>query len=269
MSAVDSPRRPAARPTARGSLVALYRLLLRTQITVPRLLGIAALGALSIVIGVFARWDSDPAQAATDAVSSYGLGLVVPLAALWLGTSAIGDLVEDRLLVYLWLKPVPRWQLPAAAVLATASVVVPLAALPVAATALVAGAGDVALPALLAASLAGLAYAGVFVAARLLVSARGVVGARVRAPVGERRCQPRRGLGSVHRRRLGELDPRDRARRGRDALGGLGCRRVRRAPGGGTRRLAGRDVALPPMPTSIEPATRSSARGASAAARDR
>ena len=59
----------------------------------------------------------------------------------------------------------PRWQLPAAAVLATASVVVPLAALPVAATALVAGAGDVALPALLAASLAGFAYAGVFVAA--------------------------------------------------------------------------------------------------------
>ena len=98
-------------------------------------------------------------------MSSYGLGLVVPLAALWLGTSAIGDLVEDRLLVYLWLKPVPRWQLPAAAVLATASVVVPLAALPVAATALVAGAGDVVLPALLAASLAGFAYAGVFVAA--------------------------------------------------------------------------------------------------------
>ena len=96
-----------------------------------------------------------------------GLGLVVPLAALWLGTAAIGDLVEDRLLVYLWLKPVPRWQLPAAAVLATASVVVPLAALPVAATALVAGAGDVALPALLAASLAGFAYAGVFVAAGL------------------------------------------------------------------------------------------------------
>ncbi|MGI8886510.1 MAG: hypothetical protein ACR2G9_06310 [Gaiellaceae bacterium] len=100
-----------------------------------------------------------------DAISSYGLALVIPLAALWLGTSAIGDLVDDRLLVYLWLKPVSRWQLPAAAVLATASVVVPLAALPVAATALVAGAGDVTLPALLAGSLASFAYAGLFVAA--------------------------------------------------------------------------------------------------------
>lgn len=165
MNAVDVSPRLAVRPRTLASLGALYRLLLRTQITIARILGIAALGGLSVVLGVFSRWDSDPAQAATDAISSYGLALVVPLATLWLGTSAIGDLVDDRLLVYLWLKPVSRWQLPAAAVLATASVVVPLAALPVAATALVAGAGDLALPALLAASLAGLAYAGVFVAA--------------------------------------------------------------------------------------------------------
>ena len=155
MSTVDTSL--AARPRTRVSLSALYRLLLRTQLTIARVLGIAALGGLSVVLGVFSRWDSDPGQAAADAISSYGLALVIPLAALWLGTSAIGDLVDDRLLVYLWLKPVSRWQLPAAAVLATASVVVPLAALPVAATALVAGAGDVTLPALLAGSLAGFA----------------------------------------------------------------------------------------------------------------
>ena len=149
------------------SLGALYRLLLRTQITVARVLGIAALSGLAVLLGLFSRWDSDPAQAAADATAAYGLALVVPLATLWLGTAAIGDLVEDRLLVYLWLKPVPRWQLPAAAILATASVLVPLTALPVAATALAAGAVEVAPAALLAASLAGLAYAGVFVAAGL------------------------------------------------------------------------------------------------------
>jgi ABC-2 type transport system permease protein len=165
MSAADPAVAVPVRPGTLATLLALYRLLLRTQITVPRLLGIAALGALSVLIGLFARWDADPAQAAADAVSSYGLGVLVPLATLWLGTSAIGDLVEDRLLVYLWLKPVPRWQLPAAAVLATVSIVVPLAAVPVAASALVAGAADVAPAALLAASLAALAYAGLFVAA--------------------------------------------------------------------------------------------------------
>ena len=100
-----------------------------------------------------------------DVVSSYGLGILVPFAALWLGTSAIGDLVDDRLLVYLWLKPVARWQLPAAAVLATVSVVLPLTAVPLAASALAAGAGEVAPAAFLAGSFAAVAYAGLFVAA--------------------------------------------------------------------------------------------------------
>jgi len=154
-----------ARPGTLVSFLALYRLLLRMQITVTRLLGIAGLGALAVLIGLFSRWDDNPAQAAADVVSSYGLGILVPFAALWLGTSAIGDLVDDRLLVYLWLKPVARWQLPAAAVLATVSVVLPLTAVPLAAAALVAGAGEVAPAAFLAASLAAFAYAGLFVAA--------------------------------------------------------------------------------------------------------
>jgi ABC-2 type transport system permease protein len=158
--AVVSSRRP-------GTLVALYRLLLRTQITVPRLLGIAGLGAVAVLLGFFAREDANAPQAAADVVSSYGLGILVPFATLWFGTSAIGDLVEDRLLVYLWLKPVPRWQLPAAAVLATATVVLPLTMVPLVASALVAGAGDVAWATALAASLAALAYAGLFVAAGL------------------------------------------------------------------------------------------------------
>jgi ABC-2 type transport system permease protein len=153
------------RPRTLVTLGALYRLFLRTQVTLPRLLGIGALGGLAVVIGLIARWDDDPAQAATDAIAGYGLAILVPVAALWLGASAVGDLVEDRLLVYLWLKPVPRWQLPAAAILATLTIVVPLAVLPLAAAALVAGAGDVAGAALLAATLAALAYSGIFVAA--------------------------------------------------------------------------------------------------------
>jgi ABC-2 type transport system permease protein len=167
MSTLDVAAAATSRPGRLASLLTLYRLLLRTQISVPRLLGIAGLGALSLVIGLFARWDANPDQAAADAISGYGLGILVPVATLWLATSAIGDLVEDRLLVYLSLKPVPRWQLPAAAVLAPLSVVVPLAVLPLAASALVAGAPDVGWPALLAALLAALAYAGLFAAAGL------------------------------------------------------------------------------------------------------
>lgn len=162
MSAVD-----AARPAPLGTLGALHHLVLRTQVSVPRLLGIAALSGLAILIGVFARYADDPGQAAVDGIASYGLAILVPLAALWLGTSALGDLVEDRLLVYLWLKPVPRWQLPAAAVLATVAIVVPLTALPVTVSAFAAGAPGLAWPAFLSASLGALAYSGLFVLAGL------------------------------------------------------------------------------------------------------
>ncbi len=155
----------ARRPPASASLVTLYRLLLRTQITVPRLLGIGALGGLAVLLGAFSRADDQPADAVADVIATYGLGVLLPLATLWLGTSVVGDLVEDRLLVYVWLKPVARWQLPAAAVLATFSVVVPLTVVPLVASALAAGAGDVVLPALAATTLGALAYSGLFVAA--------------------------------------------------------------------------------------------------------
>jgi ABC-2 type transport system permease protein len=164
MSAVEAPA-VRSRPRAGAALAALYSLLLRTQVTVPRLLGVGALGGLAVLLGVFARWDDSPTQAAADIVAAYGLGIVVPLAALWFGTSAIGDLVEDRLLAYLWLKPVPRWLLPAAAILATITLVAPLTALPLGAAALAAGDGGLAATALVAATLAVCAYAGIFVAA--------------------------------------------------------------------------------------------------------
>jgi ABC-2 type transport system permease protein len=62
---------------------------------------------------------------------------------------------------------VPRWQLPAAAILATTTVAVPLTAVPLALSAVVAGASGVAGATLLAAPLAALAYSGLFVAAGL------------------------------------------------------------------------------------------------------
>jgi ABC-2 type transport system permease protein len=164
MSATEATR-PTG-PRASTALPTLFWLVLKTQISVARILGIAALGALVVLLGVLAAADADPAEAA-GGVATFALGLIVPLAALWLGTSALGDLVEDRLLVYLWLKPVPRWQLPAAAIAATTTLVIPLTAVPVGLAPLVAGADEIALEAFVAATLAGFAYSSVFVAAGL------------------------------------------------------------------------------------------------------
>ena len=205
MSVVGERLGSPASPGTLVSLVALYRLLLRTQITLARLLGIGALGALSILLGVFSRLDDNPAQAAADAVSGYGLGILVPLATLWLGTSVIGDLVEDKLLVYLSLKPVPRWQLPAAAIAATVSIVVPLTALPLAASALVAGPAES--PGQRCSPLCSptLAYRRPLRRGGPLVSAGGLVGARLRPDLGERRGLLGERCGALHGARLGVL----------------------------------------------------------------
>jgi ABC-2 type transport system permease protein len=158
---------PILKASRSSSFVALYRLLLRLQVTLLRVIGIVALASLAILLGALARSDDDPLRATTEIALGYGLGIVVPLATAWLATSSVGDLVEDRLLVYLWLKPVPRWQLPAAAVLATVTIVVPLVAVPLIVAAIVAGASQLTGALLLACVLASFAYAGVFVAVGL------------------------------------------------------------------------------------------------------
>ena len=153
-----------------------------------------------------ASGENPAAEAAADVAASYGLGIVVPLAALWLGTSAIGDLVEDRLLVYLWLKPVPRWQLPAAAVLATVTLVVPLTA--AAARRLGARGGR---RRARARRLARRVARGVRLRrplrrGRAVVPPRGLVGPRVRAALGERRRVRLGRHGALHGHELGALD---------------------------------------------------------------
>ena len=184
----------------------------------PRLLGIGVLAGLAVVIGLFARWDDNPSQAATDAVSSYGLGILVPFAALWLGTSAIGDLVEDRLLVYLWLKPVRalaasgrrragdrhRRRAPDRGATCRRR-----RSSPEPATCALR-----ALPRRLA------RRARVRRPVRRgghLVPARRLVGARLRAAVGERRRAHGRGRGALHGERVGRLRSRPGSRRRRVA----------------------------------------------------
>lgn len=167
----NEPVQPVPVAPAGGSPLApfasLYHLVLRMQVTPLRIAGVSALGLLAIGLGALTRGDDDPVRATTEIAIAYGLGIVLPLATVWLATSTTGDLVDDRLLVYLWLKPVGRWQLPAAAVLATATIVLPLAAVPLAVTTLVAGTPELLGATLLAAALAVPAYAAVFVAAGL------------------------------------------------------------------------------------------------------
>ena len=159
-SAADTTRRPATLATLRQ----LYEIVLRLQLTPLRLLGIAALGLVAVLLGAVTRGDDDPVQATTEMLAGYGITVAVPLCVLWLATSSLGDLVDDGLLVYLWLKPVARWQLPGAALLAVATVVGSLVVLPLVVTPLVAGTPELVLDIAVSAVLATLAYGALFVA---------------------------------------------------------------------------------------------------------
>ncbi len=154
------------------AVFATYRMLLRQQITTGRLVlagGFAALGlAVAVAIGRadnFTRLDDS-----VNFVSIYGIGLMVPIVSLVLGSSTFGELVDDETLVYLWHRPVARWKLALAGVLSASTVAVPLTAVPLTVAALVAS-GDtkVAFAAALASAFAALAYSALFVLVGLLL----------------------------------------------------------------------------------------------------
>jgi ABC-2 type transport system permease protein len=128
---------PAPAHTTTGAFSALYRLVLRTQATRARLLTIGAMGLVGVLLAVAIASANDDsfstlgdAQRAADFVNGFGLGFLVPIAALVMAAAALGDFREDGSLVYLWLRPVARWKIVAAALAASITVTLPLVAVP-------------------------------------------------------------------------------------------------------------------------------------------
>src|SRR4029079_18793318 len=101
-------RRPRQRvPLPRGptNVKTIFRLVLRTQVTRGRAAALGALGALSIILAIAVRAHntSEHLAAATDlfrVIDTLGLAVVAPVTALVLASAALGDLAEDRTLVY-------------------------------------------------------------------------------------------------------------------------------------------------------------------------
>jgi len=147
---------------ATQSIRTYYRMLLRGQLTRGRLVGLGVLGAVSILLAAVSRGASSGESAAVELLATYSIGLFIPLACLILATPMLGNLVEDRLLVYLWLKPVPRWHLAVAAYAAVVAVLLPVVAIPITLSVAITGFGDLVVPAVLASVLGVLAYGAVY-----------------------------------------------------------------------------------------------------------
>ena len=164
---VDDPAAPASGSTGASALWPLFVLLLRNQLTKGRIAALGGLGILGIAIAplVTGNTDIDATIAGTRFVNLYCLSLLTPVVSLVFGSGSLGDLVDDRSLVYLWLPPVPRWVIALGAWLATLIACFPFAVVTSAITALATGGGsDLLIGTIWSSLLALVAYSGLFTA---------------------------------------------------------------------------------------------------------
>lgn len=144
------------------AFVGMTSRMIRSIASPGRLIAMAAVGLIGIIIGlVVDRSDPGP-EFALDFLSNFGLLIYVPLVVLVISTATLGTLVEEKTLVYFWLRPIGRWQIAAAALVSGLIVLLPLILIPMGILGAVVGDGqDIA--GILTASLVGIAgYASVF-----------------------------------------------------------------------------------------------------------
>ncbi|MDA1002114.1 MAG: ABC transporter permease [Chloroflexi bacterium] len=123
----------------------------------------------------------DPREFVADGVmSNVMINLVLPLAALIFGTAALGQEFEDGTAPYLFAKPLARWRIAVAKVLAAwmgTAGVVGASVLATGVIALVGGTMDLIVPAFMVAAVLGaLAYAALFVCLSVLFERALVIG---------------------------------------------------------------------------------------------
>jgi ABC-2 type transport system permease protein len=164
MSVAPAPDRQRQRHVAPGAAISLsYRVVLRQSTSRSRIIGLTMLALVAPISG-FALGSADASlDDSVRLIASVGLGLVLPVVSLVFAGAAIGDLRDDKTLVYLWLRPMDRWPIVVGAALAAATLVAPITIVPIVAAAILTGAGNGIVGATLLATVVGLvAYVGVF-----------------------------------------------------------------------------------------------------------
>jgi len=156
-------------PPALATVFAMVPLMLRSTATRGRLLALGALGLVGVVIAIILR-NAETSDDFTpiDFVARYGLTLLVPIVALVVASASFGNLIERRTLVYLWLRPIRRWQIAAAAFIAGLVIVLPLVVIPTTALAVILGDSDDIVGSLVASAAGAVAYGGLFTLLGLL-----------------------------------------------------------------------------------------------------
>src|SRR6056297_4269888 len=147
-----------------STVIALaYQVVLRQLTSRSRIIGLGLLALVAPVSG-FALGSADASlDDSVRLIASVGLGLVLPVVSLVFAGAAIGDLRDDKTLVYLWLRPMDRWPLVVGAALGAGTLAAPITIVPIVATAVLTGAGNGIVAGTLLATVVGLvAYVAVF-----------------------------------------------------------------------------------------------------------
>lgn len=147
----------------------IMRLTVRQLLTRGKLLVLVGLGALPVLLALlytFSDSRTDPETFLVRLYTSFVLTVVVPVTALVFAAAALGSEMEDGTIVYLLLKPVPRWQIVLSKLLPTVAIIAAFVTVSIYATALVldrgVGEAHVAFAFALGASFGGAAYAAMF-----------------------------------------------------------------------------------------------------------
>lgn len=154
---------------------ALVNLTLRALLNRRRTLLLALLGLLIVVVAVLFRLGEPSPDTQLDVtralLADFGIGVLLPLVAVIVGTSALGAELEDGTIVYLLARPVPRWRV-ALVKLVVAWLVTSALVAPAIAVAGLIGYGDVqlALGFAVASVFGALEYTAIFVALSLITS---------------------------------------------------------------------------------------------------
>ena len=108
-----------------STFTSLVRLFLRLLATKGRLLALGGLTAAMALLALITGRSEAPIDDTWTLFRNFGLSGIIPIAALVMGSSAFGDLVDDRTLVHLWLRPAKRSLIVVAAWVAAVLVCLP------------------------------------------------------------------------------------------------------------------------------------------------
>ncbi|HET8778182.1 MAG TPA: ABC transporter permease subunit, partial [Candidatus Limnocylindria bacterium] len=86
-----------------------FRALLGRRRTILLILADVILVLVAAVAGLNGDDAAERRELTGRVLADLGLGVVVPLVAVIVGTAAIGSEIEDGTIIYLLAKPIPRW----------------------------------------------------------------------------------------------------------------------------------------------------------------